>query len=191
MAKARARPSETDAFSGSRVIRKYPNRRLYDTQGSCYVSLGAVKDMVLQMQAFVVVDSTSGEDITRSVLVQILLDQESAGAPVFTQGALANLIRLYGSANRDLLGEWMERSTMAFGDWQTQMNAAASAGPAAVFPFDLPKSVDLVTPWVNQTRELAAGLQSGWTEHLSNVMGVIATGKPPSANTKKPLRPAP
>ena len=78
------------------VIKKYPNRRLYDTQASAYVTLADVRALVMQRAPFVVRDARTGEDLTRSILLQIMLEEEAGGAPMFSEQLLANLIRFYG-----------------------------------------------------------------------------------------------
>jgi polyhydroxyalkanoate synthesis repressor PhaR len=81
---------------GPRVLKKYPNRRLYDTRSSSYITLSDVKDMVLKVEDFEVRDAKSGEDLTRSILLQIILDEESGGVPMFSAQMLAQIIRFYG-----------------------------------------------------------------------------------------------
>ncbi len=76
-----------------RVIKKYPNRRLYDTDTSAYITLSAVRQLVMDGEAFVVSDAKTGEDLTRSILMQIILEQEANGSPMFTAPVLSNIIR--------------------------------------------------------------------------------------------------
>ena len=97
-----SRRSEPDAASTTpqapRVLKKYPNRRLYDTSASSYITLADVKQMVLEGVAFEVRDAKTGEDLTRSILLQIILEEETGGAPMFTATMLAQIIRFYGHA---------------------------------------------------------------------------------------------
>src|SRR5678816_4629427 len=79
-----------------RLIKKYPNRRLYDTKTSSYITLADVKQMVLKQEEFQVVDAKSGEDLTRQILLQIILEEESGGVPMFSSNLLSQLIRSYG-----------------------------------------------------------------------------------------------
>src|SRR6478736_4775781 len=79
-----------------RVIKKYPNRRLYDTETSTYITLTEVKQLVMDKAPFVVRDAKSGDDLTRSILLQIILEEEAGGAPMFTEQVLASIIRFYG-----------------------------------------------------------------------------------------------
>ena len=100
----------TDAV---RTIKKYPNRRLYDTANSGYITLADVKQMVLENIEFVVVDAKSGDDLTRSILLQIILDEEGGGVPMFSSEMLAQMIRLYGSAQQTVMGQYMEQNVKA------------------------------------------------------------------------------
>src|SRR5678809_535721 len=92
-----------------RVIKKYPNRRLYDTETSTYITLTEVKQLVMDSQPFVVRDAKTNEDLTRSILLQIILEEEAGGAPMFSEPALANLIRIYGHASQAFMGSYLEK----------------------------------------------------------------------------------
>ncbi|WP_297727308.1 polyhydroxyalkanoate synthesis repressor PhaR, partial [Limnohabitans sp. Rim8] len=91
-------PKSAAAPAGRHVIKKYPNRRLYDTNTSTYITLGEIKRLVMDSQDFVVTDAKTGDDLTRSMLLQIILEEEAAGAPMFSEAVLANIIRFYGHA---------------------------------------------------------------------------------------------
>lgn len=97
-------------MSEPRIIRKYPNRRLYDSTESRYVTLADIRRLVIAGEDFVVLDKVSNEDITRSVLLQIIADQEQHGAPVMSQDFLSQLIRSYGSAMQGFVGGYLEQS---------------------------------------------------------------------------------
>ncbi|HXU53022.1 MAG TPA: polyhydroxyalkanoate synthesis repressor PhaR [Casimicrobiaceae bacterium] len=97
-----------------RIIKKYPNRRLYDTANSGYITLVDVKQMVLDNVEFQVVDAKSGDDLTRSILLQIILDEESGGVPMWSSEMLAQMIRFYGSAQQTIMGQYMEQNVKAF-----------------------------------------------------------------------------
>ncbi len=97
-----------------RMIKKYPNRRLYDTASSGYITLADVKQMVLDNVVFQVVDAKSGEDLTRSILLQIILDEESGGVPMWSSEMLAQMIRFYGSAQQTIMGQYIEQNVKAF-----------------------------------------------------------------------------
>lgn len=104
-----------------RLIKKYPNRRLYDTKTSAYITLTDVKDLVLAFENFKVVDAKSGEDLTRSILLQIILEEEAGGMPLFTTELLAQMIRFYGHAMQGMLGKYLENNIKAFVDVQARM----------------------------------------------------------------------
>ncbi len=97
-----------------RTIKKYPNRRLYDTANSGYITLADVKQMVLENIEFQVVDAKTGEDLTRSILLQIILEEESGGLPMFSAEMLSHMIRFYGTAQQTMIGQYMEQNVKAF-----------------------------------------------------------------------------
>ena len=111
---------EAASASVTRVLKKYPNRRLYDTQTSSYITLADVKQMVLDGQDFEVRDAKSGEDLTRSILLQIILEEESAGVPMFSTQSLAQIIRLYGHAMQGVMGSYLEQNLQTFTDMQAR-----------------------------------------------------------------------
>jgi polyhydroxyalkanoate synthesis repressor PhaR len=105
-------------MSEPRVLKKYPNRRLYDTATSKYITLEDVRRLVLEGVQFVVRDAKTDEDITRSVLLQVIAEQEEAGQPIFTIPILTQIIRFYGDAVQGLASEFLQRSLVAFGEQQ-------------------------------------------------------------------------
>ncbi len=104
-----------------RIIKKYPNRRLYDTDTSSYITLAEVKQLVMDSQDFIVRDAKTGDDLTRSILLQIILEEEAGGAPMFSEAALANIIRFYGHAMQGFMGSYLEKNVQAFTDIQAKM----------------------------------------------------------------------
>jgi polyhydroxyalkanoate synthesis repressor PhaR len=106
---------------GPRVLKKYPNRRLYDTQTSSYITIADVKQMVLGAERFEVRDAKTGEDLTRSILLQIILEEESGGVPMFSSEMLANIIRFYGHAMQGVMGSYLEKNLQAMADLQVRM----------------------------------------------------------------------
>ncbi len=110
-----------------RVIKKYPNRRLYDTNTSAYITLSEVKDLVLGNIAFEVLDAKTNEDITRSILLQIILEEEAGGQPLFTAEMLAHMIRCYGNATQGVMGNFLERGVHSFIDVQKKLQDQARA----------------------------------------------------------------
>jgi polyhydroxyalkanoate synthesis repressor PhaR len=112
-------------MAAPRIIKKYPNRRLYDTETSAYITLAEVKELVLQYKDFQVLDAKTGEDLTRAILLQIILEEESGGVPMFSTAMLANIIRYYGHAMQGLMGSYLERSIGAFHEAQKRFQEQA------------------------------------------------------------------
>lgn len=104
-----------------RIIKKYPNRRLYDTTQSCYITLSDVRDLVLTEVPFRVIDRQSGEDITRSILLQIIMEQESGGQPLFSAEVLEQFIRNYSATTRTGFVAYLEHSMQLFTNQQAAM----------------------------------------------------------------------
>lgn len=104
----------------SRLIKKYPNRRLYDTRTSTYITLVDVKDLVLRHENFRVADARTGEDLTRCILLQIILDEEMAGIPMLSSELLSQMIRSHGNAMQDMMGKYLESNVRAFTEMQAR-----------------------------------------------------------------------
>jgi len=102
--------STKDSKSSQRVIKKYPNRRLYDTDTSTYITLAEIKQLVMDSEPFSVVDAKTGDDLTRSILLQIILEEEANGSPMFTTPVLSNIIRFYGHAMQGMMGGYLEKT---------------------------------------------------------------------------------
>ncbi|MCF8209411.1 MAG: polyhydroxyalkanoate synthesis repressor PhaR [Rhodoferax sp.] len=116
-----------DRKNPKRVIKKYPNRRLYDTDTSSYVTLSEIKQFVLDNESCEVVDAKTGEDLTRSILLQIILEEEANGAPMFTAAVLASIIRFYGHAMHGLMGGYLEKNMQSLMDMQAKFGEQAGA----------------------------------------------------------------
>ena len=114
-------------MASPRIIKKYPNRRLYDTETSTYITLAEVKELVLGYKDFQVQDAKTGQDLTRAILLQIILEEESGGVPMFSTDMLANIIRYYGHAMQGLMGSYLERSIIAFHEAQKRFQAQAQS----------------------------------------------------------------
>jgi polyhydroxyalkanoate synthesis repressor PhaR len=112
---------EAKPESQSRLIKKYPNRRLYDTKTSSYITLADVKQMVLKQEEFRVLDAKTGDDLTRQILLQIILEEESGGVPMFSSDLLSQMIRSYGSAMQGFMGSYLEKNLEAFQQLQKAM----------------------------------------------------------------------
>jgi len=118
-AKSASEKPAADAAAGTmRVLKKYPNRRLYDTRTSSYITLTDVKQMVLEGETFEVRDAKTGDEITRSILLQIILEEETGGMPMFTTQMLAQVIRFYGHAMQGMMGSYLEKNLQTFVDLQ-------------------------------------------------------------------------
>src|SRR5215218_4476776 len=105
----------------TRIIKKYPNRRLYDTETSSYITLQDVKKLVLEQVEFRVEDAKSKDDLTRSILMQIILEEEAAGAPMFSSDMLSQIIRFYGNAMQGMMGTYLEKNIHTFMEIQKRL----------------------------------------------------------------------
>jgi polyhydroxyalkanoate synthesis repressor PhaR len=101
-------------MSKPRVIKKYPNRRLYDTEESRYITLADVKTLVLDKVDFVVIDKKSGADITRPILLQVIAEQEQHGDAIMTEDFLSQVIRSYGKVMPGFMANYLEQSMRLF-----------------------------------------------------------------------------
>ncbi len=123
-------------MSEPRIIKKYPNRRLYDTAVSSYITLENVKQLVLERTDFNVIDARTNTDITRGILLQIISEQEEQGNPIFTTEVLAHIIRFYGDTLQGMMGNYLEKSLQAFVDQQhlfrEQMRSLIGKNPLAM-----------------------------------------------------------
>ncbi|SRR5579875_84004 len=106
-----------------RVIKKYPNRRLYDTRISSYITLEEVRQLVLAGEPFEVRDARTDEDLTRPVLLQIIAEHEQHGQPIFSTNLLSQIIRFYGDAMQGFVGGYLENSLKIFLDQQHKFRA--------------------------------------------------------------------
>ena len=117
---ANGQAPEAEATGDARVLKKYPNRRLYDTRTSSYITLADVKKMVLEGENFEVRDAKTGEEITRSILLQIILEEETGGVPMFSTEMLAQMIRFYGHALQGMMGSYLEKNLQTFVELQNR-----------------------------------------------------------------------
>ena len=106
------------ARSAMRIIKKYPNRRLYDTATSGYITLTDVRQMVVENTPFEVRDAKTNEELTRTILLQIILDEEAVGVPMFSNDMLSQMIRFYGGAMQGVVGGLFEQNVRAFTEFQ-------------------------------------------------------------------------
>ena len=108
-------------MSEPRIIKKYPNRRLYDTVESRYITLADIRRLVLEKENFVVIDKKSQDDITRTILLQVIAEQEHQGEPLMSQDFLSQVIRSYGGAMQGFVGTYLEQSLKLFMTQQQQI----------------------------------------------------------------------
>jgi len=142
-----------------RIIKKYPNRRLYDTEVSKYITLADVRALVMKGAEFRVIDTTNEEDITRSILLQIMLEEESAGKPLFTANMLAQIIRFYGGTLQGLFARYLEQSLNVFAKQQQQVRDALGKDPLEAVTRITQRSVEM---WADFQKEFlrATGLKA-------------------------------
>lgn len=112
-----------------RIIKKYPNRRLYDTEQSKYITLTQLRQLIVGGELIKVIDSTSEEDITRTILLQIILETESSGKPLFTADMLSQIIRFYGGTLQGMFGNYLEQSLGLFTAQQEQIRKNMGEDP--------------------------------------------------------------
>ncbi|WP_037587468.1 polyhydroxyalkanoate synthesis repressor PhaR [Stenoxybacter acetivorans] len=135
------------------VIKKYPNRRLYDTTRSAYITLADVRQMILAYVDVAVVDAKTDDDLTRQVLLQILLEEEAGSSPLFNDAVLCQLIRLYGHATQSLFAPFLEQNMHIFHEWQKSLGVD-NANPAAwLAPFSFGTSANLFAEWQKQLQQ--------------------------------------
>ena len=131
----------------SRIIKKYPNRRLYDTEISSYITLEEVRQLVLDGDEFEVRDAKSGEDLTRTVLLQIISEHEGEGQPMFTTQLLSQVIRFYGDSMQGFMGSYLEKSLQIFldqqGKFRSQLNNILGQTPWSMLNDMTERNLDL------------------------------------------------
>lgn len=144
-------------MSSQRIIKKYPNRRLYDTEVSRYITLADVRALVMQGVELRVLDTTNDADITRAILLQIMLEEESGGEPLFSANMLAQIIRFYGGTLQGVFARYMEQSLDVFARQQQQLRETWGESPFEVVTRMTQRNMEL---WADLQRELlrAAGL---------------------------------
>jgi polyhydroxyalkanoate synthesis repressor PhaR len=177
-------PTAPETPGGPRVLKKYPNRRLYDTQLSSYITLADVKAMVLSAESVEVRDAKTGEDLTRSILLQIILEEESGGVPMFSAPMLAQIIRFYGHSMQGMMGSYLEKNLQTFTEIQARL-AEQSKGlldPTAQTPEmwsqflngQAPVVQGLMGNYMEQSRKMFAQMQ----EQMAKQAGALFPGMP-------------
>ena len=151
----------------TRVIKKYPNRRLYDTEISSYITIEDVRQLIVDGEDFEVRDAKSGEDLTRQVLLQIISEQEQDGQPILSTELLSQIIRFYGDSLQGFMGSYLERSMQTFLEQQQQFRQQMG-------------SMLGQTPWSMMT-ELTERNMAMWQEFQRNL---TSAANPPAAPEK-------
>ena len=154
----------TTKKASERLIKKYPNRRLYDTQTSSYITLADVKQLVLGNEDFIVIDAKTEDDLTRSILLQIILEEESNGQPMFSSSALSQIIRYYGHTMQGMMGSYLEKNIQVFIDIQNKL-AENSKGLMEEKSF----SPEMWTQFMSVQGPMMQGMMSNYIEQSKSL----------------------
>ena len=165
-----------------RLIKKYPNRRLYDTKTSTYITLADVKELVLKQENIHVIDAKSNDDLTRNILLQIILEEEAGGAPMFSSDMLTQFIRFYGSAMQGMVGSYLESNIQVFNEVQKRLQEQAQSLYGANAPanqdlwkqflsFQGPAMQNMVTAYMDQSRNMFTQMQEQLHNQTRNIFG--------------------
>lgn len=149
----------TSQVATHRIIKKYPNRRLYDTATSTYITLADIRQMVMANDQVQVLDVKTGEDLTRSMLLQIILDEEASGSPMFTVPVLSSMIRFYGHAMQGFMGGYLEKNMQALIEMQMRMGETSQGW-----------SPEMWTQFMNLSSPLMPGLMSANLEQGKSLL---------------------
>ena len=168
-------PQESKA--APRIIKKYPNRRLYDTSTSTYITLAEVRQLVIDGTQVAVRDAKSGEDLTRSILLQIILEEEAGGAPMFSEAALANIIRFYGHAMQGFMGAYLEKNVQMF----TEVQAKLAQQTKTITPemwshfmnLQSPMMQSLMGSYVEQSQTVFQHMQEQMNKQTEQMLGAF------------------
>ncbi len=158
--RASAAPGAEAAAEAPRVLKKYPNRRLYDTRTSSYITLSDVRRMVLDGETFEVRDAKSGDELTRAILLQIILEEESGGLPMFSTDMLSQLIRFYGHSMQSMMGSYLEKNMQTFVELQ---NRFAEQGKGLYEP--KPLTPEMWAQFMSGQGPIMQGLMGSYLEH--------------------------
>ncbi|MCL1960968.1 MAG: polyhydroxyalkanoate synthesis repressor PhaR [Desulfovibrionaceae bacterium] len=169
--------SQAQDKPAQRVIKKYPNRRLYDTESSAYVTLAQMRELVIDRAPFVVRDAKTGEDLTRSILLQIILEKETGGAPMFTETMLANIIRVYDHATQGFMGSYLEKNIQAFMEVQAKL-AEQSQGLAPEMWSQFMQTQSsmmqgMMSSYLEQSKTMFLQMQEQMTRQTTHVLGAF------------------
>ena len=169
--------SSPEASTAQRVIKKYPNRRLYDTSTSAYITLAEVKQLVMDGESVSVRDAKTGDDLTRSILLQIILEEEAGGAPMFTEAVLANIIRFYGHAMQGFMGAYLEKNVQAFTEIQARMTEQSQAMTPEMWSkymhLQSPMLKGMMGTYVEQSQAVFAQVQEQMQKQTEQMLGAF------------------
>lgn len=163
-------------MASHRVIKKYPNRRLYDTEISSYITIEDVRQLIVDGEEFEVRDAKTGEDLTRQVLLQIITEHEQDGQPMLSTQLLSQLIRFYGDSMQGFMGSYLDRSMQAFLEQQQQFREQMGGMLGQ-------------TPWAMMNQLTERNMQL-WQEFQKSLVGGMgrspSNGKPKPEHSAKP-----
>jgi len=192
----RAEPGNKPPATPPVVVKKYANRRLYNTESSSYITLDSLAQMVRQGRDFVVYDAKSGEDITRGVLTQIIVEEEGKGHNLLPTAFLRQLIGFYGDQMQALVPRYLEQSMAAFAQQQEQIRATLQRTMGGLFPFGnatieevgrqnmamIERALTLFTPFYRPPE--SSGDRSGAAEEIAGLRAEVEALKQQLASAK-------
>ncbi len=152
-----------------RIIKKYPNRRLYDTEISSYITIEDVRQLIVDGESFEVRDAKTGDELTRQVLLQIITEHEQDGQPMLSTQLLTQLIRFYGDSLQGFMGNYLERSMQVFLEQQQQFRQQMGGLIGQ-------------TPWT-MLNQLTERNMEMWKDFQQNLVGGL--GSQPAARTEE------
>jgi polyhydroxyalkanoate synthesis repressor PhaR len=161
-------------MAATRIIKKYPNRRLYDTEISSYITIEDVRQLILDGESFEVRDAKSGDDLTRSVLLQIIAEQEQDGEPMLSTQLLSQIIRFYGDSLQGFMGNYLERSMTAFLEQQQTFRQQMG-------------NLLGQTPWAAMNQLTERNLEL-WQEFQRGLAGSVGSARPGTGTGTSPGR---
>lgn len=185
----------TTKKSAERLIKKYPNRRLYDTETSTYITLSDVKQLVLDQEDFKVLDAKSNDDLTRSILLQIILEEESGGLPMFSSVMLSQIIRFYGHAMQGMMGTYLEKNIQAFIDIQQKLteqskgiydgNALNSEVWSQFMNMQAPMMQGMMTSYIEQSKNMFVQMQEQMQSQAKSMFNTFPFQVPRGSTPEK------
>ncbi|SAL87160.1 polyhydroxyalkanoate synthesis repressor PhaR [Caballeronia arvi] len=185
----------TTKNSAERLIKKYPNRRLYDTETSTYITLSDVKQLVLDQEDFKVLDAKSNDDLTRSILLQIILEEESGGLPMFSSVMLSQIIRFYGHAMQGMMGTYLEKNIQAFIDIQQKLTEQSKGiydgnglNPEVWSQFmnmQAPMMQGMMTSYIEQSKNMFVQMQEQMQSQAKSMFNTFPFPTPTPSSTEK------